>query len=76
MGVRGGRAESDAGKAPGGKRLAFVDGLRGIAAVAVVTQRTASYFWPGFETFSRHRFGLGAFAVPLSSCAASSRRWG
>ncbi|MFN8537852.1 MAG: hypothetical protein U0232_10320 [Thermomicrobiales bacterium] len=50
MSARGDRAESDAGRSPGGKRLAFVDSLRGIAAVAVVIQRTASYFWPGFET--------------------------
>lgn len=65
MGARGDRAESEAGTSPRSKRLAFVDGLRGIAAVAVVIQHTASYFWPSFEDFSRHRFGLGAFAVAL-----------
>lgn len=48
-----------------GARLVFVDGLRGIAGIAVVAQHLCSYFWPAFEQFSRHRFGLGAFAVAL-----------
>lgn len=46
-----------------GRRLEFLDALRGVAAIAVVVQHGAERWWPGFDAFSREWFDLGRFGV-------------
>lgn len=58
------RATTEPGTpASAGPRLAFLDALRGIAALAVVVQHGGERWWPAFDRFSRHWFDLGRFGV-------------
>lgn len=67
--MTGGRGGATRGMPGGGSandgRLDFLDGLRGVAVIAVVVQHVGWYFFPAFADFSEKRFGLGVFAVTL-----------
>jgi len=50
---------------PSGRRLGFLDVLRGIAALGVFIQHLCEASYPRFKEFSGHWLNLGAFGVVL-----------